>query len=1081
MPSLISITAQDLVRWANNYQARFTLPQLIRRLVLASTQKVTKLRLPSNEEVFRPGYDGVIQVGKGNAWCPDGLSFWEMSVKRDPATKAENDYANRNKKPGAKRAIATFIFVTPRTWRDREKWCIKKRRAKKWKDIRVLDCSDLAEWLDSVPPVTFWVAQLIGKRPANVWDLTAHWENVRDLSAPKLLPEVFLGGRELEVKAIEAWLKQKSAPLYVEADSPDEVIDFFAAYALSQPADRRTAEARTVIVETGEAWRVVCASTSPLILVPAFEVDPQLVTEAVRHNHHVLVPTPVGLRPAKNSCKLRRLAAFELEKSLVEARFAPQRAKRVARESGGSSLVLKRLVVRGAPKLPLWASPSVAPKLAPFLLVGSWNDDNNSGPDREVVTRITGLNETDVHALVQQWSRGADPLFYMKERTWRLVSRADSWRWLASYVNQQSADAFAEQFPEVVAVDDPRFELKPEERIMASVLGKKLKHSPAMRKGMIEAFALLSVSSDASADIQPAQISIALWKLFDHVFPTDIGWQRWASLGENLMLFAEAMPDRFLEVLERELNKTPAPLAGLFGQEHFLGGNPATGLTWAMEILGWNPNYLLPVTLALAKLSRLDPGGNWSPRPFGVLSDFFHPLFPQTTSTSPRRFEVLEELTKQEPDLAWKLLLALLPKGGGISLYNSQPRWRNWSEGWDRGIRAQKTVAAEFDLIADRIVALATGEPHRLVELFNHIYHFKAAARNRLFDSIRDIDASQFDEAAKEKLASSLRGFISDTRRAQHAWWAMPKSVIDDLKKVLERIYPTDLVLKHRWLFERWPQLPGFSYDVEQKKRDAAVTKARTSALTEIVQAGGLPLVLRLAEESTASWAIGVTAASARLVDDSIFPELLVSPKAKLVEFARGYAGTRFECKHWNWINSLSVLRWTAEQVASLALALPFEPTVWDFVAAHSQAAASAYWNQCWGYNRSLSLADNERAVRQWLDLKRAGPTLQLLSSMLDQHKPDPLLVIQSLELLLTSANQQEVQREIAQGGYRLSQMVEYLHNSQGVDPSRVMVIEWNYLPMLLNSRTQPKQLFSTLAEQPAFFVPLGYDLSANG
>src|SRR6185436_20153855 len=115
-----------------------------------------------------------------------------------------------------------------------------------------------------------------------------------------------------------------------------------------------------------------------------------------------------------------------------------------------------------------------------------------------------------------------------------------------------------------------------------------------------------------------------------------------------------------------------------------------------------------------------------------------------------------------------------------------QPRWRNWSDGWDRRIRDQKTIAAEFDLIADRIVALAAGEPHRLVELFNHISRFKAAARNRLFDSIRNIDISKLDEAAKEKLASSLRGFISDTRRAQSAWWAMPKKVIDNLETVLE-------------------------------------------------------------------------------------------------------------------------------------------------------------------------------------------------------------------------------------------------------------------------------------------------------
>jgi hypothetical protein len=155
-----------------------------------------------------------------------------MGATHRPAKKADGDFEKRNKKPGVARATATFVFVTPSKWLQHEKWCVKKRREKKWKDVRALDCSDLAEWLDSVPSVAFWVARLIGKRPANVWDLTGQWENLRDLSVPKLRPEVFLAGREHETSIVETWLKQKHAPLYVEADSPDEVIDFFAAFAL---------------------------------------------------------------------------------------------------------------------------------------------------------------------------------------------------------------------------------------------------------------------------------------------------------------------------------------------------------------------------------------------------------------------------------------------------------------------------------------------------------------------------------------------------------------------------------------------------------------------------------------------------------------------------------------------------------------------------------------------------------------------------------------------------------------------------------------------------------------------------------
>ena len=107
MPSAMSVTAKNLVGWANDYTARFTLPQLLRRLILASGKEITKLRLPSDEQVSRPDYDGVVQVRQGNAWIPDGLSVWEMGVDKSPSTKAEGDYLKRNRKPGVRRSFTS--------------------------------------------------------------------------------------------------------------------------------------------------------------------------------------------------------------------------------------------------------------------------------------------------------------------------------------------------------------------------------------------------------------------------------------------------------------------------------------------------------------------------------------------------------------------------------------------------------------------------------------------------------------------------------------------------------------------------------------------------------------------------------------------------------------------------------------------------------------------------------------------------------------------------------------------------------------------------------------------------------------
>jgi hypothetical protein len=344
MTTPTSLSAKDLIAWADNYNSRFTLPQLLRRLILASGKKVTKLRLPSDEQVSRPNYDGVVQVATGNAWLPSGLSVWEMGVDKRPARKAEQEYAKRNRKPARQRSAATFMFVTPRTWLGRDKWCQRKERGKTWKAVQALDSSDLAEWLDSVPPVAFWAARLLGKRPAGVCDITAHWQNIQDLSTPGLSHAVFLAGRESNVNSIGEWLAKEPEALYLEAESQDEVVDFFCALTMSRPEDARVEEARGVIVETPDAFRDASASTVPLILVAQFEIDPQLIRQAVRNRHHVLAPASAGSPSTQNLIKLHPLRAYETEMALIEQGFEFQRAKRIARECGGSSLVLKRLV-----------------------------------------------------------------------------------------------------------------------------------------------------------------------------------------------------------------------------------------------------------------------------------------------------------------------------------------------------------------------------------------------------------------------------------------------------------------------------------------------------------------------------------------------------------------------------------------------------------------------------------------------------------------------------------------------------------------------------------------------------------------
>ena len=54
------------------------------------------------------------------------------------------DYNKRKDNPGSvDPKLCTYIAVITRTWRDKENWCLEKRKDEFWKDVRSINVDDL--------------------------------------------------------------------------------------------------------------------------------------------------------------------------------------------------------------------------------------------------------------------------------------------------------------------------------------------------------------------------------------------------------------------------------------------------------------------------------------------------------------------------------------------------------------------------------------------------------------------------------------------------------------------------------------------------------------------------------------------------------------------------------------------------------------------------------------------------------------------------------------------------------------------------------------------------------------------------
>lgn len=126
----------DIIRWADRMEARSEFPRLIRGLIKANNDQVMTLQMRAAEGVDAPGFDGISDALRGTPFVPQGLAVWELGVGADPGDKAQRDYRARADDPrGVATEDSTFVFVTPREWREKELWVQRKRAEGTWADV----------------------------------------------------------------------------------------------------------------------------------------------------------------------------------------------------------------------------------------------------------------------------------------------------------------------------------------------------------------------------------------------------------------------------------------------------------------------------------------------------------------------------------------------------------------------------------------------------------------------------------------------------------------------------------------------------------------------------------------------------------------------------------------------------------------------------------------------------------------------------------------------------------------------------------------------------------------------------------
>lgn len=1080
MPNFLQPTALDISTWANQVESKSKFPELIRRLILATAGYLLQIDFPSGDNTYESGWDGIVTDAVGNVFIPEGQSAWELGTNKSKKAKAESDYKERTSNPlGIIPAETSFVLVTPRNWSANTKrdWVAEKTAENVWKAVRLLDAKDLEVWLSIAPAVQYWFAHLIGKPLANVVDLESYWLDWAAATAPVTPESLLTLGRQKIVDEVLEWLKGSDSSLSLRADSRPEALAVFIAAVKKLPENEQLIYfSRCLVIFDSSSWREIVSSSSQLILIPLF-TDRTVIGGAMRQDHRVFVPLDRADTNWKNKAlEIPRLPRTEVDELLLSLGFPREKAGALAGIARRSFAAFRRAITQHAAiAVPDWVYTENQSVLVAALLIGAWDEQYEQ--DKEVVAQVAATAYPLVKSQLVRWLATPDPPVRLVGSTWFIVDKGDVWGLLAESITQEQLERFTQVMISVLGSIPPRYDLPPTEWYRASIHGKESPFSGTLRENLTTTLAYMGSLEDPLPVAGVLTSDLATQLVTQLLRAANADWRIWSALSHNLRWLAEAAPTAFLEAVNEGLTGSEPVVMKLFDERKDLLNTSSDhpGLLWALELLAWSPRYLVRTALTLAKLVRLDPGGGLNNRPLNSLREIFLTWYPHTAATLEQRLQALDELRRQEPNVAGRLLALLVPTARGISTGTATPRWRDWvpTHNITRREVHESTLA-----IQQRVLRDANQDVARWESIIKDFPNLPNEQQELVITQLRELSKELAADADRVRLRDQLRELVSRHRSFHDTDWAMPPTVIERLVEVMEMFEPTDIISKHAWLFTDWPLLPE-GREQDSKVYAALIGEQQRQALAFIYATGGLAVVLSFIPFVKSPMALGRTLVQAGLESEAQALELttkyLKSENEENAAFGLGIASALVakysEAEQLDWLDTILAsysTQWSAIQQAEWLRLVKACPRTWQKVSELLEDGQRYYWLVIPYF--FIDDADTEQAAELFLIHQQPGKAVELLGQRIYQKHPVPSeLATRVLEHLLYTPV------EAYPSSYVVETILESLAEAPDIDRERVIRLEFHFLAASYNYRTgnRSKLIYQELGTNPGLFAEL--------
>ena len=720
-PEILRVSALELSQWGKSRRAEHELPELVGRLIRSELFAAGSIRAPSGNRIIEPGPDIAVDAPRKTRHIPHGPSVWEVSTNSDFRNKAKKDLERHRVPPGWRPEDTSFVFVTTQSWQGGNEWAFQQHSKHPWRSVIVLDATDLQGWIEEAPGVQIWLMDRMESYREGFQSLpqaVQEWGSVAD---PPLHPSLFTGSVERHFSDWHHWIQSTGeTPLSIAGESRGEVLLFIQSLIDRTRSNHPFVPIEGVCVSTEDGIHLLAASPpSDVVVIPMNE---EVRNVAIGHCGRLRVVLPTTGQPrVADPIVVSSAGREQVRKFLLQGGYDAGRASQLARSSGGSVSVLRRLIHKDrnvAPDFEL--NKRYSQILAAAGLFGIW--DAGSAADRRVVLRLTGQRRDE--KLEEAWTEILNlpetPVWMDGERR-GVNSRLDTWqRFTERKITPQAVDRYFDAVS--LALGQAPLE-RPGDRILLPNDYQSLRDSQVsgeLLRGLAQGLVLLAEFGDR---IDPRRVGPPVSDRVQQVaFDAlkDITVERLRALHVVMPLLAEAAPEAFIEAMEADLDRSDSAQRALLNfslldsegksTHQFLGGTSAlvyrSSLMRAYETLGWFPEHAEPAIELLARLADEEISDHHGGQPRQSLVELLKPWHRGSMLDSERHCAVLRKLVANHPKWAFEFACKCLPTDHDIADGTNLPLWRGRVDGAD-SVLPDKHRLAVYRTAADVVVQYA--------------------------------------------------------------------------------------------------------------------------------------------------------------------------------------------------------------------------------------------------------------------------------------------------------------------------------------------------------------------------------------